>query len=360
MVNGWHRLYFDDWVEREGLELIRGHKVENVFTQPLRSWERTGALAVHIQLDGSSEASSAYICEIAPGRELKALRHFYEELIYVLRGSGATTVWYEGVGKSSFEWKAGSIFAIPLNAWHQHFNGSGSEPARFIAVTTAPTMMNFIRNDEFIFNNPVVFPERYDGGKDYFSGEIRTEVFTGWDKPTNIYFSNLWADIHALPLGESIRGVGTRSYNFELANGVLGAHMLEVPGGTYTKLHRHGPGAQVLWLRGEGYSMLWPDGGAKRMEWWGPGTLIVPPNWWWHQHCVVGGESALHLALKLSSRKNVVSRANTGTMRSTRQGGNQLAFEDTPPELLAELHGIFNAECAKRGTSAQMGPVVGY
>ena len=86
-------------------------------------------------------------------------------------------------------------------------------------------------------------------------------MFTGWDKPTNIYFSNFWSDIHALPLGESIRGVGTRSYNFELANGVLGAHMLEVPGGTYTNLHRHGPGAQVLWLRGEGYSMLWPDGG---------------------------------------------------------------------------------------------------
>ena len=50
MVNGWHRLYFDDWVEREGLELIKGHKVENVFTQPLRSWRRTGALAVQPSL----------------------------------------------------------------------------------------------------------------------------------------------------------------------------------------------------------------------------------------------------------------------------------------------------------------------
>ena len=34
----WNCLYFDEWVKREGLDLIRGHKVEDVFTQPLKPW----------------------------------------------------------------------------------------------------------------------------------------------------------------------------------------------------------------------------------------------------------------------------------------------------------------------------------
>jgi hypothetical protein len=41
-------------------------------------------------------------------------------------------------------------------------------------------------------------------------------------------------------------------------------------------------------------------------------------------------------------------------MRSTRTGGNMLNFEDFPPELMAEMKGIFAEECAKRGTQPVM------
>ena len=36
--------------------------------------------------------------------------------------------------RHSFEWQTGSLFAIPLNASYRHYNGSGAEPARFVAV----------------------------------------------------------------------------------------------------------------------------------------------------------------------------------------------------------------------------------
>jgi hypothetical protein len=132
-----------------------------------------------------------------------------------------------------------------------------------------------------------------------------------------------------------------------------------MPGGTFTKLHRHGPGAHVVWLKGEGYSILFPDGGEMTREEWGPGTMLVPPAFWWHQHCSVTQEPALHLALKLSSRRNIVTRNSTQTLKSTKEGGNQMDFEDMPPETLATLKRIFADECAKRGTTARMEAIVG-
>ncbi|MBM2811805.1 MAG: Ethanolamine ammonia lyase-activating protein [Chloroflexi bacterium] len=365
----WHRLYYDDWVAREGLELIRGHRVENVFTTPLRYWPRTDAYAVHITLDGAAEQASAYIQEIPATRKITPQRHMFEELTYILSGRGSTSVWFDENKKRSFEWGPGSLFAIPLNAWYQHFNLSGTEPARYIASTTAPTMMNFIRNDEFIFNNDFRFTDRFDEAEDYFNAEIKPRIFEGWGEPQDVNFSNLWPDINKIDLrapkenSEIARGVRTSGYSFELANGVMGSHILEAPGGTFTKLHRHGPAAHVLWIRGEGYSILWPDGGEdeKVTEEWGVGTLIVPPTWWWHQHCITSKEPGRHLALKLSSRKNMVSRFHERTMVSTRKGGQQMDYADIPPDTMAELKRIFLEACARKGTvvDPEMGPIMG-
>ncbi len=175
----WNRLYFDEWVEREGLDLIRGHKVD-VYEVPLKLWARTGGQAVQIQLDGTGELNSAYVCEIAPGKRLEPQRHLYEELVFVLAGRGSTTVWYAEQRKRSFEWQAGSLFAIPLNANYQHFNVSGTDSIRYVAVTTAPVVMNLFRDDDFIFENETVFRGRYAEEPDYFgfySPEL--EGFTG-------------------------------------------------------------------------------------------------------------------------------------------------------------------------------------
>lgn len=350
----WNVLYFEEWVKKEGLDLIRGHRIEDVYTQPLKPWARTGGKAVQIQLDGTGELNAAYICEIPPAKQLAPIKHLYEELVYILRGRGSTSVWYEAKKKNHFEWQAGSLFAVPLNAWYQHFNGSGTEPARYIAVTTAPIMLNLIRNEDFIFGNDAVFPERYNSQDDYFSGKISQETFGGWDKPIPISFSNFFPDVYNLSLHESNRGVNTKGFSFELANGVLGSHTVHIPGGTFSKVHRHGPGAHVIWLKGEGYSLLWPDGGEKQKEYWGPGTMLVPPDWWWHQHCITSKEPAQHLALKLSSKRNKVNRNSHGTNLSVKKGGNQINYEDFPPALMEEIKGIFQEECAKRGTPVNM------
>lgn len=99
----------------------------------------------------------AYICEIPAGLALKPQRHFFEELVYVIKGRGATTVWQEGGPRRIFEWQEGALFSPPFNAWHQHFNGSGDEPARLVGVTSAPIMIDLIHNIDFIFGGDYVF-----------------------------------------------------------------------------------------------------------------------------------------------------------------------------------------------------------
>ncbi len=82
-------------------------------------------------------------------------RYLFEELIYVVKGRGATTVWQEGGRKQTFEWHEGSMFSAPLNSWRQHFNAQGDEPARFVALTDAPVMINRFRNLNFVLQQQV-------------------------------------------------------------------------------------------------------------------------------------------------------------------------------------------------------------
>src|SRR5213075_3183589 len=89
---------------------------------------------------------------------------------YVLDGAGGTSVETPDGATRSFEWRAGSLFAIPLNARYRHHNTSGSRRARLAVVTSAPIAINLFRSAEFIFDNASVFPDRY-GPQEHFGGD---------------------------------------------------------------------------------------------------------------------------------------------------------------------------------------------
>ena len=101
------------------------------------------------------------------GGALNVERHLYEEQYLVVEGRGTTEVWQEGGKKHVFEWQKGSLFAIPLNAYHRIINASSS-PALLLAGTSAPNAMNLYANQEFIFNCPFTFTDRFNGQENYF------------------------------------------------------------------------------------------------------------------------------------------------------------------------------------------------
>src|SRR6516164_820493 len=109
------------WVKSEGLDIVSALYVRNLRTMELKPWARRGGRGVFINHDASRTSNDCYVCEIPPGGTLAPQRQLYEEMILALDGRGSTTVWNDAGARIAFEWKAGAMFAIPLNCWHQHF-----------------------------------------------------------------------------------------------------------------------------------------------------------------------------------------------------------------------------------------------
>ncbi len=158
---------YDQFMEDQGIPIVRAVGVSKVQNLPLKPWARMGGRGTFIQLWGTEGLWGSYVVEVPGAGALNVERHMYEEQYLVVEGRGTTEVWQEGGNKHVFEWQKGSLFAIPLNAYHRIVNGSSS-PALLLAGTSAPNVMNLFGNEEFIFNNPFTFADRFSGKADYF------------------------------------------------------------------------------------------------------------------------------------------------------------------------------------------------
>ncbi len=335
---------YEQWLIDEGIPVIRDYSVRDVRTLELQPWKRKGGWGAIINLHGLELSADTYICEIPPKEALKPQRHLYEEIIFVVSGHGATTVWNEGGARHTFEWQEGSLFSPPLNTWHQHFNGSGEKPARFMGVTLAPVYMNLCNDLDFIFNNPFVFKKRFDGEAKYFSSGGRFLAKRLWE-------SNFIPDVRSFQLTEwKERGAGT-NVRFELSNNIMAAHVSEFPVGTYKKAHYGATEAQLLILSGTGYTLIWPQTGGEKMRIdWQAGTLLAPIPLWFHQHFNTGKESARYLALRAGGSKKFrgigpSAKNPEGADVSVKEGGRQIEYEDEDPDIRK----TFKAELDKAG-----------
>ncbi len=355
---------YEEWQEKQGIPVYRDkHGIEDITLLPRRPWARTGGLGTFIELDSTRDCrKEMYVAEIPPGKALEPERHLYDELLYVLEGRGLAEVWHEGKPKVSFEWGEGSLFAIPLNAWHRLVNGSQNRVLIF-AQSSAPIIMNVLRNAEFVFNCSYNFGDRFQGQGDYFTagkaGLYKRPGGNAWD-------TNFVPDMRKALMGdwpEKVEGGLGSAFNMAAWTG---AGVSEWPVGRYHKAHFHGPGAILLGMNSEGYVLLWPytlgihpyqDGHGDKVvkQPWKKNSIYSPQSGWYHHHFNTGKLPAAHfrttgggIGIGLPSLEQIPMGV------SVRQGGRLIEHEDEDPEIRRQ----FAATLRAKGIEIAMKPVV--
>lgn len=363
LMMGFQKTAYFQWMERQGIPIVEGYGVEDVREVEMGFWPRIGGQATFVNLYGMEGVTGMYLAEIPAGGALKPEKHFYEEVICILAGQGATEVWQEGSRKQMFEWGPWSLFAPPLNSWHRLING-GREPVKFLAVTNAPLVMDVFHNDDFVFNCPYVFSDRFSGAEGFFKvGQKRYE-----QGMQHIWETNFILDVQSANLDRrDVKGSGVQITQFELSgNGLIG-HLAQWPAGRYHKAHYHGPGAILFGLQSSGYVLLWskelgirPYEGGRGEEVvevkWKEGSVYCPPGGWFHQHFNTGPLSARHLAIRYGSRVHPIGfkiaekRSEDGVYIDVKRGGTLIEYADEDPEIRRH----YEDELRKTGVPCQM------
>lgn len=330
------------WQRQEGVPIIEGLMIPNIRGElPMKHWARKGVPGAFIKLRGGEGSMDANVIEIPQGKHTNPEKYILEEETVVLSGRGATTVWLEGGKKHTFEWQEGSLFSLPVNAWRQHFNRSPNQPARLYSVTNAPVVFNLWRSSDFVFNNNYVFKDRFSGEEDYFSGK-------GEALPGPVWRSNFIPDITNFKLTNfPYSGAGGTGTYFAMANNMMQSHIAQFDVGTYKRAHRHGPGAHILILSGTGFTLMWEEGTTKKKLDWGPGSLLSPPDMWFHQHFNSGTTPARFFAVHYGYWRVVAE--DMGPENEHQETGHQIAYEDEDSDVME----TFLAELTKHGAKAK-------
>lgn len=294
---------YDAFMEEEGVPVFRGLGISRVQDLPLFPWKRKGGRGHFIQLYGTEGKWGCYVVEVPPAGALNVEKHMFEEIYLVVEGRGTTEVWQEGdTRKHVFEWQAGSMFSIPMNALFRIVNATSSG-ALLLAGNTAPNVINMINNFNAVFNNPFVFTDRFSSADDFY--RARDDIEPDPVRGLAMCRTNLIPDaMHCeLPL-DNRRSPGYRRIEPFMTQNCFYFWIGQHENGRYSKGHAHTSAAVLICLRGKGYTYTWPeklgvtpwqDGHVdqvRRLDYEPVGLVTAAPGGarWYHQHFSVSEE----------------------------------------------------------------------
>ena len=289
---------YEKWIASTGVPVHRGYFVEDVRTLELGPWPERECDAAFLALTGQEGISEARVTEIGPAKTLPPLRYALDEITYVVEGRGMTTVWPgENGPKKTFEWEKHSMFMVPRGFNYQLTNSSGTTPVRLLHYNYMPIAMNIVPDPKFFFESDYVNPEVLAEGDLYSEATaVSRNDPRGADRVW--WYGRFFPDMRAWDKLHTYqeRGAGGHRVGVVFSGSTMWSHMSVFPVGTYKKAHRHGPGVVIIIPAGEGYSIMWPEGGERVVIPWHEASVFVPPSRWFHQHFNVGGEPARYLA----------------------------------------------------------------
>jgi quercetin dioxygenase-like cupin family protein len=286
------RDFYRNWLKTSKVPMLEGYSLLDATKQEVQPWPEIGGKGLYLNFSGNVHMDGV-IQEIPSGKALEPQRHFYEQIVYVLSGRGYTNVG-GGNKPNKVSWAEGSLFTVPVNELHRHYNSDPAHPARLLLITTFPFMIQVFGSMGLINDSNFSFSDRFDGAPDYYSSTAR--VRKRWDK------TNFVKDVRAaeVVLWEE-RGDGNASMFYDMGgNTVLEPHISEFEVGSYKLGHRHPYEAIILTLNGRGYSLAEKDrlkeSEAVKID-WQAGSIVSPPFFWFHQHFNTGTTKARYLAI---------------------------------------------------------------
>lgn len=349
-ANFWNRVSpYERWIESLGVPVHKGYYMEDLRALELGRWGERECDAAFLQLTGQEGVTGAYVTEIGPGKTLPPYRMALDEVIYVLQGRGLATVWVGDRPKRIFEWQKHSMFLIPGNHLSQLSNMQGNQPVRLLHCNYLPLAMSAISNPDFFFQHPLVdLTILYGEDDSEFYSEAKVAAITdpGPRNGRNVWFGNFFPDMKAWDKVDAFRGRGAGGHVVWVGfpKSPISAHMSVFPTRTYKKAHRHGPGYTIVIPSGEGYSVMWPEGGEKVVIPWHEASLFVPPNRWFHQHFNIGATPARYLAIHPPRGFSGISEKVEDRAR------DQIEYPDEEPWIRAK----FKEELARKGLNSLM------
>ncbi len=303
---------YEQWIATTGVPIHRGYFVEDVRTIELGPWAERECDAAFLVLAGQEGVSEARLTGIPPAKTLPPRRFALDEITYVVSGRGLATVWAGDDGpKRTFEFGTKSMFMVPRGFNFQLTNTSGSDETRLLHYNYLPISMGIVPDAGFFFESTYVSADVM-GEADLYS-EAKAVLPDGARGAGRVYWHGrffpdmaAWDKLHTY----QERGAGGHRVGVVFSGSTMWSHMSVFPSRTYKKGHRHGPGVVIIIPAGEGYSIMWPEGGERVVIPWHEGSVFVPPNRWFHQHFNVGGEPARYLAFHAPRGTGQTERVN--------------------------------------------------
>jgi len=262
---------YEDWAKTEGVPVHTGVAVD-LLKAEVKPWARFGLNGAFCHLDGRDDFLTVLLLELPSNSGSAPHQHLYEEICYVISGTGSTEFQAPDGHTQVIEWRPKSLFALPMNAHYRHRNTS-AEPARFAAINDLRYLFNLYRSEKFIFGTPLQFAERHGG----------TEAVADLTKQS------------AGPL--------------TLAKGTISSDVVELAPGTYGQATRQMHGAHLFGVDGEGYTLAWEEGAPDfaRIP-WRHGVVTGTPGMSFRQHFNAGDRRARYLDVQLGSQQQPIFR----------------------------------------------------